>query len=303
MNVWNDTDPIRLLITGAAGQVGYELAQQGAQDGHFEIIALDEKALDVTSVAAVRKAVDQYLPDYVINTAAFNKVDAAQHEQAYCLSLNRDGIKHIAQVCGEMSVPVVHLSTDYVFDGHYASGYGEEDDVSPMGVFAQSKWEGEEALRQHQPHHIILRISWIFSARGHNYLRKVLERVQKQQVIEAADDRRGCPTSAADVARVILAIVKQIHNGADAWGTYHYCSAEVTTRYRFTEAVLAAARQYQDLPAVELHAVASRELYSVIERPASSILKCKKILNTFGIRQRPWRSELAAVVRQLYQKN
>ncbi|SIS85487.1 dTDP-4-dehydrorhamnose reductase [Neptunomonas antarctica] len=302
MTEWTTLLPIKILVTGGNGQVAHDLVLLGKQDNHFKMIPLNASELDVRSVVSIQHALDLYMPDYVINTAAFNKVDAAEHELERCFSLNRDGVRNLAIECGALSIPLIHLSTDHLFDGHYASGYVEDDDASPLGVFGESKRQGEEFLRQYHPKHIILRVSWIFSARGDNYLLRTLEKARSSTEIEAADDRQGCPTSAADVGRVILAIIKQLHNGAEAWGTYHYCGAEVTTRYRFTEAVLAAAGQYEALKTTSLLPVPSRALHIEVERPASSVLKCKKLLSTFGIRQRPWRSELMAVLRQIYQQ-
>ncbi len=302
MTEWISQVPIKVLVTGAQGQVAHELTLLGRQDNHFEMIPLSITELDVTNTDSIRRALDQHLPDYVVNTAAYNKVDAAEKDQSYCFSLNRDGICNLAKACGELQIPIIHLSTDHLFDGHYESGYSEDDEISPLGVYGESKRQGEELLRQYQPKHIILRVSWIFSARGYNYLLRTLDKARSQEVIEAADDRQGCPTSAADVGRVILAMLKQLHNGADTWGTYHYCGAEITTRYRFTEAIIAAAGQFQALKINTIVPVPSRELHAEVERPASSVLKCKKILSAFGIRQRPWRNELMAVMKEIYKK-
>lgn len=301
MTEWIEQAPLKILVTGASGQVGSDLIRLGEQDSHFDIIALDKEQMDITDAVSVREGLDKYLPDFVVNTAAFNKVDAAEHEHEACFRLNRDGVKNLAVECGGLTIPLLHLSTDHIFDGHYASGYSEDDEVSPIGVFGSSKQQGEELLRQYLPHHIILRVSWIFSAQGQNHLLKTLEKARTDSAIEAADDRQGCPTSSADVARVVLAMIKQLHNGADAWGTYHYTGAEITTRYRFTEAIIAAARQHEALKVEELIPVPCRSLNLEVERPASSVLICKKLLHTFGIQQRPWRSELSVIMREIYQ--
>ncbi len=294
--------PAKILITGADGQIGRFLYQAASADAFFNVVAYSDAELDISNPDQVQVALDEHLPDYVINTTGFNAVDRAEEEFGRCFALNADAVEILGRACGELSIPLVHLSSDYVFDGHYASGYKEDDQPTPLGLYGESKWQGEERLRAVLPQHIILRVSWVFSTIGDNFMRRALQQAREQQSISAVDDRRGCPTSAADIARVITAMLKQIHNGADNWGTYHYCGAEVTSRYGFTEAVLAAAGQYEKLAAETLEPISSSELCSDAERPASSVLVCNKLLNAFGIRQIPWRNELIAMIRLQYQE-
>lgn len=294
------TTSAKVLILGAAGQVGHALTELLEQAPGIEAVAMNRRQLDITDPAAIHQQLEKHLPDYVINCAAFNRVDAAERQQEQAFAVNRDGAGHLAKAAAALSIPLLHLSSDYVFDGHYASGYSEDDEASPLGAYGRSKWQGEEAIRAAQAQHLILRVSWIFSARGENFLLRTLEQARHEQQIEAADDRRGCPTSAEDVARVLLAILRQLTCGIDVWGTYHYCGAEITTRYGFSEALLAAARQYEELKVEALQPVSSADLQCLAQRPASSVLKCRKLLATFGIRQRPWRSELQRVVREVY---
>lgn len=294
--------PAKILITGADGQIGSFLNQMASADAFFNVVAYSDAGLDISDPDQVQQVLDEHLPDYVINTTGFNAVDSAEEESERCFALNADAVEILGRACGALSVPLFHLSSDYVFDGHYASGYKEDDQSSPLGLYGESKWQGEERLRAVLPQHIILRVSWVFSTIGDNFMRRALQQAREQQSIRAVDDRRGCPTSAADIARVITAMLKQIHNGAENWGTYHYCGAEVTSRYGFTEAVLAAAGQYEKLTAETLEPISSSELCSDAERPASSVLVCNKLLNAFGIRQIPWRNELIAMVRLQYQE-
>lgn len=293
-------EPSRILITGAHGQIGRALVRLLARDPDFDIQACSRRQLDITNRKQIGEKLAELLPDYVVNCAGFNRVDPAEKDPQQAYALNSQGAAELAALCGELSIPLLHLSSDYVFDGHYASGYNESDDAAPLGIYGDSKWQGEEHIRRLLPRHIILRVSWIFSECGNNFLLRTLEQARHERCIKAVDDRRGCPTSADDVARVLQAILKQLANGAEAWGTYHYCGAEVTTRYGFSEAILAAARQYEELAVTELVPVSSRDMPEAAERPASSVLKCSKLLNTFGIRQRPWRSELQRLVRELY---
>ncbi len=293
-------DPVKILITGADGQSGFAIARTAEQDSFFEVIPLNRKQLDVTQAEKVVAVLDRYLPDYVINCAGFNFADRAEREPHKAMLLNAEAPRIIAAACGDLSIPIVHLSSDYVFDGHYASGYTELDETQPLGVYGHSKLQGELNVQQYMPRHIIVRSSWLFSDRGNNFMLRTLNEARENNLMYGVDDRRGCPTSAFDLARVVLAIIKQLSCGAEAWGTYHYCGAEVTTRYGFCEAVVAAARQFEDLKVDQIKPIASKDLMTEAERPSTSVLKCHKILNIFGIRQRPWRSELQRLVRDHY---
>ena len=293
-------EPSRILITGAGGQIAEALRSYLADDTSFEIFACTKEQLDITRVEQIRTRIAKFEPHYIVNCAGFNHVDPSQLMPDQAFSVNRDGAGALAQICAHENIPLLHLSTDYVFDGHYASGYSEEDEAAPLGVYGQSKWQGEEAIREHLKQHIILRVSWLFSRQGDNFLQRTLTRARYAEQMTAANDRRGAPTSAQDVARVLKAILLQLANGATCWGTYHYCGAEITTKYGFMEAVVAAARQYEDLKVKELVPVSSDQLDEAAERPTSSVLKCTKILNAFGIRQRPWRTALQQLVRELY---
>ncbi|MGB0204934.1 MAG: dTDP-4-dehydrorhamnose reductase [Neptuniibacter sp.] len=293
--------PVKLLVTGANGQVGTSVVRLAGQDGFFEVVALDKSALDITDEQQIRDQLSEHLPDYVVNCAAYDHVDEAEQQKELCDAVNADGVEKLALACGDLSIPMFHLSTDYVFDGHYASGYTEEDDVAPLGVYGHSKWQGEEKLRQVLPRHIILRVSWLFSNKGNNFVLRTLDTAHGKKELEAVIDRKGCPTSASDVARVVLAILKQVHNGADAWGTYHYCGAEITNRYDFCKEILIAAGQYESFEVEKMIPISSKDYVTEALRPNTSVLICKKLLETFGIRQKPWRQELVWVMRDIYE--
>jgi len=292
-------DPIKVLVTGANGQIGRAFVQQAKDEENFDVVAYDHKHLDISDAAVVDARLADELPHYVVNCSGFNSVDSAEANSSLAMSVNADGAGNLAKACAELSIPLLHISTDYIFDGHYDSGYTENDEPAPLGVFGKSKLQGELNIRAQQPRHIILRVSWLFSETGRNYLTRVLEQAREHKVLRAVDDRRGCPTSSMDVARVLIAILKQLECGSEAWGTYHYSGAEITTRYAFTEAIIAAASQYEELAVRKIKPIPSTE-ESGAERPTSAVLKCTRILNTFGIRQRPWRVDLQRLIREIY---
>ncbi len=292
-------DKIKILVTGSEGQIGRAFCRIANKIDQIELVAVTHRNFDVTNLEEVTAKLASELPHYVLNGAGFNQVDAAEAHPHRAFAVNAEGPRCLAQACHDLSIPLIHISSDYIFDGHYESGYKEDDEPAPLGIFGQSKLQGEQHVREAHAKHIILRVSWVFSETGVNYLTKMLDQAREHKTLRAVDDRRGCPTAAHDVARVILAIMEQIEEGAEAWGTYHYSGAEITTRYRFLEAIIAAASQYEELAVRNIVPIPGAQEDGV-ERPTSSVLTCKKILNTFGVRQRPWRVDLQRLVRELY---
>ncbi|NQZ31590.1 MAG: sugar nucleotide-binding protein [Oceanospirillaceae bacterium] len=297
---WSSDRKIKILVTGPKEQVGMALLSAGEQSDIFEVLGATSNAPDLRDKQVVAKLLEQSNPDFVVNTLGYNSVVVSEKKVDLCYLLNRDFLAVLAEICSEKNIPIIHLSTDHVFDGHYASGYTEDDQTIPLGIFGKSKWQGEEMLRQKLEQHLILRVSWLFSPWGDNFLTRSLQTARTETDMYAADDRSGCPTSAGDIARVVLAIIRQLNENAGAWGTYHYCGAEVTTRFKFLEAIYDRAQHKEELVTKRLHSVPRSQLYANAERPASSVLNCKKLLNDFGIHQRPWRSELAQVIDNLY---
>ncbi|EPJ45746.1 MAG: hypothetical protein OFPII_23940 [Osedax symbiont Rs1] len=297
---WSSDNRIKILVTGPKEQVGKALIKAGQTSDVFTVVGATSNAPNLRDKQVVTEVLERSNPDFVVNTLGYNSVVVSEKKVDLCYLLNRDFVGILAQVCKERDIPIIHLSTDHVFDGHYASGYSEDDQTIPLGNFGKSKWQGEEILRNKWDKHIILRVSWLFSQWNENFLTSSLARARCEKVMYAANDRQGCPTSAGDIARVIFAVIRQLNEGADAWGTYHYCGAEVTTRYKFLEAIFLRAKQHEQLMTESINSVPRSEIYTNAERPASSVLNCKKLLRNFGIHQRPWRTELSQVMDTLY---
>lgn len=277
-----------ILIAGADGQLGYEAAAL-AQDEGFTVVALGHQALDLCSAEQVAAALALHRPSYVINAAVSYEGD---------LGVNDLGAGLLAQACAEANVVLVHLSCAEVFDGLEDAPYNEEYQPIPVSDYGRSKVLGEEAVRRHLARHIILRSGWLFSARGDNVVRRLLDRARQNQSLEVTDQLTGSPTAAADLARVILAIIKQLDCGCEGWGTYHYGGSEPISWFGFCEAVIAAARQYEDLPLAALTPVPHTPAgWRVM--PLNSRLDCSRIRSAFGIHQRTWRSGLMQAVRTL----
>jgi dTDP-4-dehydrorhamnose reductase len=287
---------MKLLVTGAAGQLGRALA--GAA-GDVGLAALDQAALDVTDVAAVRRAVEHHAPDAVVNAAAYTAVDRAEAEPDRAFAVNRDGAANLAAACAEAGLPLLHVSTDYVFDGAKGAPYTEEDAPHPLGVYGQSKWEGEEAIRAALPEHVIVRTAWVFGAHGHNFVRTILRLAGEQETLRVVADQQGSPTAAADLARALLGIAREVTAWPGRWGTYHLAGRPPTTWHGLAVAVVEEARRWRPLVVREVVPIRTDEYPTPARRPAEVVLDCGKLEAAFGIAPPPWRPALARVVAQL----
>ncbi len=285
----------RVLVAGAGGQVGRELMALPAPPG-IELVGLYRAALDITQVDAVTAAFEHAKPDIVVNLAAYTAVDKAEDEQLAAFAVNRDGAGLLAQTCRRRGIALVHVSTDYVFDGTRSGPWREDDPIGPIGVYARSKAEGEQLVRDALPAHVILRTSWVFGAHGRNFVRTMLDRIGRAAVLRVVDDQRGCPTAAADLARALLAVAQRMLEApAGAAGTYHYCNSGVTTWFRFAQAIFARARAH-GLEGPRVIPIPTSEYQTAAERPANSELDCSKAVATFGLARPPWRDSLPPVV-------
>ena len=286
---------MKVLVTGCSGQVGVELMRQG--EGNHEMIGMTRTALDITDAARVKATIVNEKPDIIVNAAAYTAVDRAETDSDRCFTVNRDGPKYLAQASLLADIPLIHISTDYVFDGSKPGAYVETDSVSPSGVYGRSKAEGEECVRFSCEKHIILRTSWVFSSHGNNFVKTMLRLGVEREELGVVADQHGCPTSAADIAAVILQLC-ECH--AQQWGTYHFCQPEPTTWHGFAKAIFAEAeRQGLPLKIRNVAAIGTADYPTAAKRPANSVLACGKLKTAFGVVIRPWQASLNEVVREL----
>jgi dTDP-4-dehydrorhamnose reductase len=280
----------RLLILGAQGQVGRALAGRAGQAG-IPHVALGRAECDITDLRAVERAVQT--SRMVINCAAYTSVDRAETEVEVAHRVNTVGAENLAKACAAASIPLVHLSTDYVFDGAGPRPAREDDPTGPLNVYGRSKLGGEIAVRTCLQSHIILRTSWVFSADGQNFATTMIRLAREQAQLRIVDDQVGGPTAAHDLAKAILGIVTASMEPRFAdWGTYHFSGAPAVSRYEFARAILA------DSGAVALP-VATVDHPTPARRPASSVFDCSRIFRVFGIRQPDWRIALANMREEL----
>jgi len=263
----------------------------------WQVMAVDRDDLDITDADAVSATVRSYAPGVAINAAAYTAVDKAEAEPDMAYAVNRDGPANLAAACAKLDIPLVHYSTDYVFDGSKAGAYSEEDPVAPLGVYGASKLAGEQAVRSVCAKYLILRTSWVFSAVGHNFVRTMLRLGSEREQLRVVADQYGKPTAAAELARLTCEILTKAEG---RWGIYHLAQSPVTSWHGFAEVIFAEARrQGVDLKVTEVQAITTAEYPTPAKRPANSALNCERLEATFSVSIRPWQESLAEVIREL----
>jgi dTDP-4-dehydrorhamnose reductase len=279
-----------LSILGANGQVGRELTAL-ARQRRIPHRALGKTECDITDPAAVKGALAG--SRMVVNCAAYTAVDQAESDADNAYRINAVGAENVALACAEAAIPLLHISTDYVFDGASAQPAKEDDPARPLSVYGCSKFAGEEKVRKHLACHIILRTSWVFSAHGHNFVKTMLRLARTQPQLRVVDDQVGGPTAAADIAEAVLRVTSACQEPRFcSWGTYHFSGAPPTSWYDFARAIVAD----RGMPVVPL---ASKDFPTAARRPANSVLDCSRIRQIFGIEQPDWRVSLATVCEAL----
>jgi len=289
---------MKALITGANGQVGKELVI-AAQQRSIAYMACDRSQLDITNITSINTVVDTYNPDVVINAAAYTVVDAAEDNVDEAYNINRDGVENLALACRRKDIPLLHISTDFVFDGNKIGAYAEEDIPNPVSVYGKSKLAGEEILRKTWEKHIIFRTSWVYSVHGSNFVKTMLRLMNERSEIQVIDDQWGCPTSAQTIALALFDVaIALIKDENKAWGTYHYCEEGRTNWCEFSREILRQAKQFSTID-VSILPIKSDQWVSAAERPKNSELSSKKIKEIFGVAGRSWSQQLKPIIEYL----
>ncbi len=292
---------MRVLLTGASGQLGCELRPRLAAAG-FALAAPEPEELDLARPGEIDSFWRQNRPQLVINAAAYTAVDRAESEAAAAFAVNAEAPAHLARLCRDTGAALIHVSTDYVFDGTKSAPYHEDDPVNPLGVYGRSKAAGEEAVRALCPRHLVVRTSWLYSAHGVNFVKTVLRLAAERPELRIVDDQHGCPTSAADLAEAIAAIVKRLRQEAQAifpWGLYHYCGEGATTWYGFARKIVDLLQERGFARGVRVVPIPTAAYPTPARRPAYSVLDCRRIEAVFGLRRTPWAESLTPVVERL----
>jgi dTDP-4-dehydrorhamnose reductase len=240
----------------------------------------------------------RHRPDIIVNAAAYTAVDKAESDVDRAFAVNEAGPRHLAAASKDIGAVLVHLSTDYVFDGRKADAYLEDDPVAPASAYGRSKEAGERVVRQTTPRHLILRTAWVYAAHGSNFLRTMVRLARESDVVRVVADQHGTPTSAADLADAILALLPRLMEKDAAFGTFHLTNGGRTTWHGFAQEIFASLDRHGGTVS-PLEAITTADYSTPARRPAMSVLDCRKIAGAYGIRLRQWQEAVGATLEAL----
>lgn len=290
---------MRVLITGAQGQVGQELMDSAPLG--WQVEGLDSSQLDICDAQHVTAVIQKLQPQLIINAAAYTAVDKAETETLRAHAVNHLGAANLAKAAQALNCPLLHISTDYVFSGEHKQPYTEQDTPAPNSVYGESKWLGEQAISAHCLQHIILRTSWVFGLHGNNFVKTMLRLGQERDALNIVSDQIGGPTSASSIAQALWQIAQQYQsNSSCAWGTYHFSGAPTCSWYEFAAEIFKQATALQLMESSPiLSAIKTSDYPTPAQRPAYSVLDNTKISLDLNITQSDWKSELNLMLRAL----
>lgn len=284
----------RILVIGRTGQLAGALAA-ASWPAAIALVPRGRAEIDLAQPARVAAAVAAEKPALVINAAAYTAVDKAESEPDLAFAVNRDGPAALAEACRALGAPLIHVSTDYVFDGAKRGAYVEEDPVNPVSVYGASKQAGESAIRARLPAHVILRTAWVYAPQGQNFVRTMLRLGRERPELRVVDDQTGCPTSAAELARAVQAAALRLLAGGRDHGTFHFCGAGQTSWFGFAEAIFDLAGG----PRPRLTPIPTSGYPTPARRPANSVLDSARFARLYGVTARPWRESLARCLKDI----
>lgn len=284
-----------ILVTGGTGQLATELARQAGD----AVRRAGRPELDFDRPETIEAAFRDAAPSLVINAAAYTAVDAAESDAEAAYRANRDGPARLAELCGRAGIPLIHISTDYVFDGLKGTPYVEDDPTSPQGVYGASKLAGEHAVLRSGARVTILRTSWVYAATGKNFVRTMLNAAQRMPRLRVVADQKGCPTNAVDLADAVLAVARRLLRWDDHFaGVFHAAGSGWTTWHGFATAVFDAAEAC-GAARPDVEAITTADWPTPVRRPPDSRLDCTKLARIFDVRLPDWRASVAPTVRTI----
>ncbi|RRO08360.1 dTDP-4-dehydrorhamnose reductase [Pectobacterium aquaticum] len=281
---------MKILLTGANGQLGR--CFQDRLPAEWEILATDSNELDITDLERVEEVVKNFQPDAIVNAAAYTAVDKAESEPKIAENINVRGPHNLATVATKYNVRLVHVSTDYVFDGNSTEPYSENSPTNPLSVYGKTKLRGEQAVTKASPEAIIVRTAWVFSEYGNNFVKTMLKLGKERDKLSIVGDQRGCPTYAGDLAQAVIHLLEKKAEG----GIYHYCGDKEVSWCEFAEEIFKVANKKNAISFIPtLSAISSEEYSTPAKRPKYSSLDCIKIKN-FNIYPSDWLKKLNTII-------
>jgi dTDP-4-dehydrorhamnose reductase len=277
---------MKVFVTGASGMTGAQLVS-GARAKGWGVAYASHTDLDISDYAAVEDAISREEPDIVFNAAAYTAVDKAEEEVENAMSVNSSGAANVARAAALSGAGIVHISTDYVFDGTSAAPYSPDDDPRPVNVYGETKLAGEIGVREECARHLIIRTSWVYSHEGKNFVLTMLKAAGAGRELKVVNDQTGSPTSSHDLAAALISSAEKLARDETAAGTYHFSNSGQTTWYDF-------AREIFRIRGIDPHVepISTAGFKTAARRPKWSVLDCTSFEKTFGIMRRPWQDAL-----------
>lgn len=292
---------MKVFLTGGTGQVGYELKKRLEKLGH-SVVAPSRKQLDLSATKTIAESVAEAHPDVIINAAAYTAVDKAEEDIEGAFAVNTHLPEALARFARARQLPLIHYSTDYVYSGLGTSPYKEDDQTDPKSVYGKSKLSGDKAIKNSGAQALILRTSWVYSARGHNFMKTMLMLASQREQLNVVDDQVGTPTSAAFIAETTIELLPLLVNNA-AKGIYHLTPAGETSWYGFAQKIFELAREQGDeLMLKRVAGIKTKDYPTPAQRPLNSRLSKEKLINLLQHELPTWQDELKSTLTEYYQQ-
>ena len=291
---------MRLLIAGWQGQVARALVELAPSATEVEAFAVGRPGLDLCNAATITRAMTDFRPDVIINSAAYTAVDKAESEAPAAFALNRDGARLLAQAAAKRGAAIIHISTDYVFDGSKPGPYVEDDPTAPLNVYGHSKLDGERALAEANARHVIARTAWVHSPTGANFVKTMLRLAGERKELRVVDDQVGSPTYAPHLAKVLLQIARAVLDAepGQRWGIYHLAGAGAVSWCGLAREVFRVSASLGG-PSADVVSITTADYPTLAQRPMNSRLDCGKAERAFGVALPDWRSGVHECVQRL----
>ena len=290
---------MRVLVLGCKGQLGQCLKDQ-LRNSVFEVIYTSRDQIDITDFQGANSKIRNKSPDVIINVSAYTQVDKAEKEHVTADLINHLAVANLAAITHKLDCLLIHISSDYVFDGNAREPYIEVDKTNPLSVYGKTKLKGELAIKASGSNYLIIRTAWIFSEYENNFLRKILQLGTTQDELSFVRDQVGCPTYAQDLAKAIVLILKKHNEKILVSETFHYCGDKPCSWYDFACLIFKEASLYKIKTPRFIHSIQTSDYKTAAKRPIYSVLKCNKIMNTFGVKPSDWRQGIKNSLSKIY---